>query len=140
MGVGSIGAHKGWKIVGLKKVEANINKELMKIKMKSAAGMVMAAAMVIKDADKTPPLVPVGETGDLRSNTSITPLKKPVSGDPYVVFGYNQNYAAAVHEMMESPLGKDINWSRPQSGPKFFQASLRRNKAEILRIIKEANV
>ena len=128
----------GWRITGIEKVEANINKELAKIKLKSSAGLVMAASEVLVDADKTPPLVPV-DFGPLRESTHVDPPYKTPEGDPYVVFGYSANYAAAVHEMMQSPSGKPINWSRPGSGPKFFEASLKRNKKKILRIIKEAN-
>lgn len=55
-----------------------------------------------------------------------------------VIFGYTAYYAVLVHEMEPGASGT-INWSRPSSGTKFFESSIRRNKDEILRIIaKEA--
>ena len=128
------GPTAGFRLQNIEVVTANINKELEKIKNKSAAGLVTAAAEVLADAERTPPLVPV-DLGPLRQSTFTTPRKKPVTQEPYVVFGYTARYAAAVHEMMESPSGKPINWSRPGSGPKWFEASLKRNSALIVQII-----
>lgn len=126
---------KTWRIEGIENVSRNINLALMKMKGKSAAGFTLAAKLILNDADSgTSPLVPE-ETGDLRSSRFQNTLKKPVSGDPYVRFGYSKNYAAAVHEMMESPSGLPINWTRPGSGPKFLESSLKRNTEKALMII-----
>lgn len=123
-----------WRIDGIENVVANINRELMEIKARSEIGMVAAASFVLNDTDKTPPLIPIDQ-GDLRSSRFIKPLKKPGSGDPYVELGFGTKYAAAVHEMMQSPSGKPIKWKRPGSGPKFLQASLTRNATRIVEII-----
>ena len=98
--------------------------------------MTLAANYILTDADSgTPPLVPE-DTGNLRNSRFQKPLKKPATGDPYVIFGYQSNYAAAVHEMMQSVSGKPINWNRPGSGPKFLEASIKRNTQRVLQIIK----
>jgi len=49
---------------------------------------------------------------------------------PMITFGFTAYYAPIVHENMEAK-----NWNRPGSGPKFFQAALENNHAEILKFI-----
>lgn len=44
-----------------------------------------------------------------------------------VILGYGANYAIWVHEMEG-----DINWTKPGSGPKWFEKSLKKNKNAIL--------
>jgi hypothetical protein len=139
-GVGRSGAawsYSGgnWRIEGIERVTANINKELKKIKGRSAAGLISAANHVLTDADKTPPKVPE-DKGQLRNSRFVDP-KRRKGGDPYVDLGYQTNYAAAVHEMLQSPLGYPINWNRLGSGPRFLQASLDRNRLIILETIRK---
>jgi hypothetical protein len=56
-----------------------------------------------------------------------------IYGDkPIVALGYTANYAVFVHEMMGP-----IRWSRQGSGPKWFQAAIRRNRARILQTIAD---
>lgn len=50
-----------------------------------------------------------------------------------VIFGYASAYAAAVHENME----ESVNWSRPGSGPKFFESAIERSQDEVVRLIKK---
>jgi len=124
-----------WRIDGIQEVSENINAALALIKARSAAGLTLAAKYVLNDADSgTSPLVPE-DLGPLRASHFQT-SHTSTNGDPYVRLGYNANYAAAVHEMMESPSGKPINWTRPGSGPKFLEASLKRNEKKILEIVK----
>jgi hypothetical protein len=47
-----------------------------------------------------------------------------------LVMGYGANYAIWVHEM-----GGSVDWSRPMSGPKWFEKSLKRNKGNMLTLI-----
>ena len=47
-----------------------------------------------------------------------------------VVFGYSANYAMAVHEKMGA------EFQRPGAGPKWFEAAIKRNKSQIVQIIK----
>ena len=136
-GVGWTKRGGNWRIDGIEDVTRNINAALMGMKHKSAAGMTLAANYILTDADSgTSPLVPEGDTGHLRNSRFQRALKKPSSGDPYVMFGYTANYAAAVHEMMQSVSGNPINWNRPGSGPKFLEASIKRNTQRVLEIIK----
>ena len=153
-----------WRLDGVEEVMGNINAKLADMKLKSAAGLVQAARLILNDADSgTPPLVPQ-RTGNLRSSRFIGPKqfearvgsmmaeaqgleytggkggrgaldRRPSQGDPYVIFGYAANYAAAVHEMMMSKSGNRINWTRPNSGPKFLEASIKRNTEKVLAII-----
>lgn len=125
-----------WRIDGIENVTANINAQLMKIKGRSKMGLLAAASEVLKDADTTPPKVPV-DKGKLRASQFIKPKKQAATGDPYVELGYGTKYAAAVHEMMQSISGNPINWSRPGSGPKFLQASLTRNRHRILVVVQD---
>ena len=127
-----------WRLSGVEEVSARINAEFIKMKLKSGGGLSLAAAFVLSDAEKTPPLVPV-DLGNLRNSTFVNaPKTDPSTQLIYVVFGYATNYAAAVHEMMQSPSGYPINWSRPGSGPKFLEASLKRNTKRVLEIVRQS--
>ena len=53
-----------------------------------------------------------------------------------VMMGFSAYYSAPVHEMTDSVNGTPINWSRPGSGPKFFQAALYRNVDKVIMIVK----
>ena len=124
----------GYRIYGIENVAAGINRALSKIKIQGHAGLVSAANYVLTDADiGHSPLVP-HDTGKLRASRFTEPFTTP-KGDPFVVLGYDANYAAAVHEMTQAVSGKPINWQRPGSGPKFFQASLERNADKVTAIV-----
>lgn len=130
------GGFAGFRIDGIETVMGNINMELEKMKLKSHLGLVAAANFVLTDADiGSYPLVPQ-DTGNLRSSRFVEPLTAP-GGDPFVLYGYRANYAAAVHEMMYSVSGRPINWTRPGSGPKFFEASIKRNSNAVIRIVAD---
>lgn len=127
----------GFRIDGIEEVTENINAALKEMQRSSAIGLTVAARWVLTDADTgRAPLVPE-RTGYLRRSTFTRAFKDELTGDPYVVLGYDAPYAAAVHEMMQSPSGMPINWRRPGSGPKFFEASLKRNAQAILDIVKK---
>jgi len=116
----------------------------------------------------TPPIVPVDEgnlrasfftvtsTGAVKAGSSPTfkgkqaaklsaqhgPVVEEAAGmtkgisnkyKPMVTFGFTAEYAAWVHENMEA-----TNWQRPGSGPKFMEASIKRNHAKIIGEIREA--
>ena len=117
-------------IKGTDIVLANLNREIAKIKVRSAAGLIEAAIMIRRDMEKTPPLIPL-DTGNLRASWFTTAYTKAKRFG--LLLGFNSNYALFVHEMVDK--GKQINWSRPGSGPKFFEAALKRNHKQILKII-----
>ncbi|OFY64751.1 MAG: hypothetical protein A2Y71_06160 [Bacteroidetes bacterium RBG_13_42_15] len=112
-----------------------LDKEIMLIKDRTSKGCLEAVAYIRRDMDKTPPLIPV-KTNNLRSSWFSTPVRD--SADRFgVKFGFSANYAAFVHEMLDEVYGKKINWTRPGSGPKFFEKALDRNYNEILQIIAD---
>ena len=51
---------------------------------------------------------------------------------PYAIMGYSAYYAGWVHENMEAS-----HWSRPGSGPKWFEQAVIRSHDKILRLIKK---
>lgn len=154
-----------FKITGVEKVMANLNKEVAKIKGASMKGLVLSVSMIRRSMDKTPPLIPV-DLGNLRASFfSVTGFGKAtnkspgfkgddaaqmgsdhssvvsksaakVTGRTLVIFGFSANYAAAVEEN-NSPK----HWNRKGSGRAFMQSAISRNKSMILQIIaREAKV
>lgn len=133
---------------GLDTVLKNLNKEIKAIEGRSVEGMGLAVMAIRADIDAVPPLVPMGPsaaqveelkkigiyreqgTGNLRASWFSEPLMLPIG--PAVIFGHSVNYAAYVHEMIGA-----THWSRPDSGPKWLQAAIRRTKERTLRIIAE---
>ena len=118
---------------GIDNVMRNLNKEMAKMKVKSLAGLIRAAALIRVDMDKTPPLIPV-DTGNLRGSWFVTTGKVP-GGGPFVTIGFQAIYASLVHEMIESKSGKPINWNRPGSGAYFFTSAMNNGKAYMSKII-----
>jgi len=122
-------------IVGLNQVLDRLDKEILAIKDRTSKGCLVAVAYVRNDMDKTPPLIPV-KTNKLRISWFAEPVRD--STDRFGVrFGFQAIYAAFVHEMLDEVYGKKINWTRPGSGPKFFEKALDRNHDEILQIIAD---
>lgn len=130
---------------GTKEVMNNLNKKLLQIKAGSMAGLVAAGAHIYKDMDDTPyPKIPV-DTGTLRESFKMIPdtsdptKAKLEIGWPDAVLVRNgktvDQYAAYVHEMTSPPYGA-VNWSRPGSGPKFFESAIKRNTDKIVDIVK----
>lgn len=138
----SIGARPNSGIKGMDIVLNNLNKEILKIRGRSMKALIIAAAYVRADMDKTEPLIPV-DTGTMRNNWTTSPAHSIAGKIVGLRIGFGAlNYAAYVHERYEGgkwgegTVGK-INWTRPGSGPKFFQAALYRNTGVILDIIRE---
>lgn len=69
-----------------------------------------------------------------RVNKAILPaVQKRIKGNHLaIVFGFSANYAVYVHEN----INPDVKWGRPGSGPKFFEAHIKRNKDKVIRIIQ----
>jgi len=129
--VGSVNPNVG--IKGFDICTSNLNKAIMAIEERTMAGLLESAAFLYEDMDKTEPLIPVGETNNLRTLWRIVPFRnsKTVFG---VICGFYANYALFVHEMVDK--GKKINWTRPGSGPKFFEYAIKRNTKKIMEIIR----
>ena len=60
-----------------------------------------------------------------------TQVQKPSKSGKSLTVG---QYAAFVHEMTSPPYG-DVEWTRPGSGPKFLEASLKRNASKASKIM-----
>lgn len=146
---------------GLDKVLKNLNKELKKIENKTVGSLVKAAILIQRDMEYTPPLTPV-DYGNLRSSYFIASVQDLISpggfegpqatkltafststvsnyaqkaraskkGQYNVYFGFSAYYAAKVHEL------SGAKFKRPGAGPFFFEASVKRNTATILELVR----
>lgn len=78
-----------------------------------------------------------GDAAELKQNhkSMISSVKKEVekSKNPMVVGGFSAYYAAPVHEKID----EDVNWKGDQTGPKFLEYSIKRNKRKVLDIMKK---
>jgi hypothetical protein len=95
--------------------------------------LIEGAIIIRRDMDRTPPMIPIA-TGNLRDSWFAEP-NPTFFGGPSITIGFTANYAVFVHEMVDKN-NKKINWSRPGSGPKFFETSLFRNTGEVLMAIQ----
>ena len=115
------------KLQGMDRVMANLHKELNQMKRGSAQGLLDAVALNHADTERTPPLTPV-DTGNLRSSWTTRFFRRDKKS--VIIFGYSANYALYVHEMIGP-----VNWSRKNSGAKWFEYAIKRNFNRILAII-----
>lgn len=116
------------KILGIEKVSMNLNKKLAEFTVGSMKGMIESAALIRYDMEKTPPYIPI-DTGNLRASWTVN--SGYIGKNPIVVMGFTAEYAVYVHENMEP----SVKWSRPGSGPKFFEAAFKRNTQKMIRLI-----
>ena len=124
---------------GFKNVTKNLNREIGKIKNRSFESLIESAILIRRSMEETPPLIPL-DLGNLRASWFTSPV---VFGRvKALLIGFTALYAPFVHELVApTKIGEDINWSRPGSGPKFFQASINRNRKMILLIMaKKAKI
>lgn len=63
-----------------------------------------------------------------------TYLSNRYSG-PFVIMGYSANYALWVHEMIGE--NKEINWSRPKSGARWFEIAVNKHKDTLIQIVRD---
>jgi len=150
----------------LQEVVKNLNKEIKGIKGRSLKGMIEGVIEVRRDMDKTSPLIPVGETGNLRQSWFVTTSKgtTPQGKSPNFK-GRNAEKMASEHSTVKTVVvgraqaksqkgpvvafGFSANYAvyvhemygahfrRPGAGAGFFVASIKRNKGKILNAIKE---
>jgi hypothetical protein len=57
-------------------------------------------------------------------------VKSATKSRPIVVLGFGAPYSVYVHEMLGN-----VNWTKRNSGPKFFESALKRNASKLLNII-----
>ena len=147
-------------VKGLDTVISNLNKELKNIEGKTLKGLIRGAIIIRRKMEFVPPVIPV-DTGNLRASWFIVTtrsiqdgenpefkgekagelaanhtavvkdVQRMVSGKIAIGMGFTANYAAAVHEKIET------KFRRPGSGAKFFQAAINNSMAEVINIVKE---
>lgn len=118
-----------FRISGLDNTVSNVNRMLDEVRNKTTGGLLEGAEYIRKDMQVTPPLVPE-DTKALNKSWQAKPFSfskiKPV-----VEAGFTIDYAVYVHENTNSA----VNWSRINSGPKFLELGLKRNKTEVVNIV-----
>jgi hypothetical protein len=124
-------ARRAAELHGMNEVMQNLNKQINEIKAKSMASLIKCSILVRRDMDLTPPLIPV-DIGNLRLSWFTSPIRQNFRQG--IIMGFSANYATKVHEMVDGD--RKINWTRPNSGAKFFQAALYRNVNKMLEIIR----
>ena len=148
---------------GMDRVMKKLNQETTAIKGRTLHGMIRAAIIVRRDMDHGVPKVPV-DTGNLWSSFFVVTSKGNVeqgqspsfkdddngkmstnhsavinkvkgtilnSKTPVVVMGFTANYAMWTHEL----IGR--KYQRQGAGPRYFQASIRRNMPAMLKVIRD---
>jgi hypothetical protein len=163
-----MGKGKKFTLKGITKITENINKEVKKMEGKvTSKGFIRVAMDVYDHMEKNYPLIPL-DTGNLRASYFATikgsdasskvgsgysrsktgkedkahqqqivaMAKSVVESQPHpaMVFGFSANYALMVHEKMEA------EWSRPGSGPKYFEAALKANQNKIIETLRQSIV
>lgn len=99
-----------------------VNKEIPQ----AAASMAFkVAGMVIRDSILEEPRAP-HKTGNLWRSQKIEPPRIE-HGEITIELGFDAEYAAAVHEMPTN-----VNWTMANSGPKFLEAKLIKNKEKYI--------
>ena len=136
------------RMIGMQQVEANFKTVRSKMYYAPLSALLKIGIYIREDMDKTPPLVPVskkkkdkngkGGGGRLRAAFQIIPKKNADPSKNAVLLGWppgEDEYAAYVHEMTQPPYENPIDWSRPGSGPKFFEMAIKRNQKVMVDIV-----
>lgn len=116
-------------LIGTRVVINNLRRVDDVVAQSAMRGLIKASVVIMRDMEKTPPIIPI-DTGNLRASRFTTSHWE--GKNPRVVLGFSAYYAVFVHENLEAK-----NWSRPGSGPKFLEAAIKRNEAEVKRILVE---
>lgn len=153
-------------IRGFDTVMANLNRELQGIENRSMKGLIMSAALVRNETEKTPPLTPV-DLGNLRASWFVvTASSVPVGKGTQQFKGFQAAKLSSEHSstVMEAQgmvtamgTGKKkflmmgysanyalwvhemigANFKRPSAGPKWFESAVKNNSQRIVKIIKD---
>jgi len=92
-----------------------------------ARGLKKSAAYLLRDAIKERPTVPK-KSGNLRRTQQVD-NPKIEHGEVSIEAGFAADYAAKVHEMPDT-----YNFTEPDSGPKFLEAKMIKNKEKYMKI------
>lgn len=119
----------GATINGLRSTMTKLQNVITKAGYRSTEGMVAWLEYVREDMDRTPPLIPE-DTKDLADSWYI--YVGTAGTINAVEAGFTAPYAPYVHERMDP----GVQWTRPQSGPKFFEKSVDRNMGKLFESIR----
>lgn len=162
----NIGRMINTKLEGFDLVLKNLNKELEKMKGRTLAGLIEAAAVIRRSTETTPPLTPV-DIGNLRASWFVTTARNNVAESDTGQFkgkdasDMRSDHTRVITEskaLITTNLARKgefivigysanyalfvhemlgANFQRPQAGPKWFQAALERNRNEIVKKVAE---
>ena len=151
---------------GLEEVNRNLNKELEAITARSMKGLIMAAAFIRNETEKTPPLTPV-DLGNLRASWFVVTASQVAAGSGSHQFKgpkageLSSSHASTVTEsqgivVSQSTASKKFlmmgygvnysgyvhemigaNFKRPNAGPKWLESAIKRNTGKIVQIVKD---
>lgn len=151
---------------GINEYLRKLNREIGKVEGRTLKGLIRAGIVVVRDTERTPPLVPVDQ-GNLRASRFMVTNKgttAPIGGGDFVGDDAGKlaqrhssvissakgraagqrptvvlGYTAFYAESVHERVGAAFR--RPGAGAKWLQSALRRNERRMLDIIrKEAKV
>ena len=153
-------------IHGFKEVEANLNRQLEGIRNRSMKGLIMGAALVRNETEKTPPLTPV-DLGNLRASWFVVtakgiqvgkglgqfkgPKAATITSDHSSTISEAQGFVTAnsTKEKQFLMMGYSANYAlyvhemiganfqRFGAGPKWFESAVKNNTSRIVQIVKD---
>ena len=85
------------KILGMERVIQRLHAEVVKIEGRTLAGLIEFAILIRRDMDYTPPLIPVGDTGNLRHSWFVVTARKNEHRGQGSFTGKNASQLAADH-------------------------------------------
>ena len=107
---------------GLKRVQANLTKEIRKIKGRTKQGLWIAAENIRREAQILTPVA----TGNLKGSAYVNAYNTPVG--PGAEIGFTASYAVFVHEIQASHKGKG-QW-------KFLETAMKKLARKTLATIR----
>lgn len=157
-----------FKVIGLDKVIANLNKEIAKLKKHTLTGLINGANIIMRDTEITPPLTPV-VIGNLRASRFVISTRGNAEDLGYNFTGadarkigiFHETVLGSARQSVNSEIGNDVSvvfgfsayyarwtheaigedFTRPGSGPHYLEASVKRNIGKVLaEIQKEAKI
>ena len=147
-------------------IETNLNRELLGIETRSMKGLIMAAAHVRTETEKTSPLTPV-DLGNLRASWFVVTAQKTAVGSGSHQFKgpkaakLSSDHSSTVGEargiVASQSSGRNkflmmgysanyalyvhemmgANFKRPGAGPKWLESAIKNNSAKIVQIVKD---
>ena len=106
---------------------------VLSVRRDAEFGAEAALAYLYEVMDTKYPRIPK-RSGELRESFFVNKYVEGRGEQVSFQFGFSAPYAFIVHEMV----GESINWTRPGSGPKYFQTHIRNESARMMKIIERS--